>query len=177
MQERAHGNRAAATCFAVAFFLDVLDVLAHIVVVTGLLHHHFHVGLHVAHHILHGVEAAGIGIAVVSTVSAAVAELLSLRTGAGALGHTAAKGASHVKAAVHQALRQQSAEHMAAAAKSPAAGLSQQEALAAAIAAAAAAHAHKHLAAQGSGTGNAADAEHPQASSTVQQQAGQTDPR
>lgn len=37
------------------------------------------VGLHVPHHLLHAVEGAGIFIAVVSTVAAAVAEILAMR--------------------------------------------------------------------------------------------------
>lgn len=37
------GNLSAAAAFAVAFLGDVLDVAAHIVVVTGLLHTHFQV--------------------------------------------------------------------------------------------------------------------------------------
>lgn len=132
MEERAHGHKAATACFALAFVFDVLDVLAHIVIVVGLLHHHFNVGLHVAHHILHGVEGAGVGIAVVSTVAAAVAELLSLRKGAAAaVGHAAAGGAGHVKAALHQALHHTGPASQAAAA----AGLSHPQALSAAEAA------------------------------------------
>jgi hypothetical protein len=37
------GNVSAAAAFAVAFLGDVLDVAAHVVVVTGLLHTHFQV--------------------------------------------------------------------------------------------------------------------------------------
>jgi hypothetical protein len=37
------GNLSAAAAFAVAFLGDVLDVAAHVVVVTGLLHTHFQV--------------------------------------------------------------------------------------------------------------------------------------
>jgi hypothetical protein len=79
MEERHTGNRPALVGFAIAFAFDVLDVVAHIVVVLGLLHHHFHVGLHVPHALLHGVEGAGIAIAMVSTAAAAVAEMLAMR--------------------------------------------------------------------------------------------------
>jgi hypothetical protein len=37
------GNLSAAAAFAVAFLGDVLDVAAHVVVVTGLMHTHFQV--------------------------------------------------------------------------------------------------------------------------------------
>ena len=43
MEERENNHLAAFVGFAVAFAFDVLDVLAHIVVVVGLLHQHFHV--------------------------------------------------------------------------------------------------------------------------------------
>ena len=36
-------------------------------------------GIHVPHHLLHGVETAGIVVAVVSTVTATVGELLAVR--------------------------------------------------------------------------------------------------
>jgi len=39
------GNLSAAAAFAVAFLGDVLDVAAHVVVVTGLMHTHFQVNL------------------------------------------------------------------------------------------------------------------------------------
>lgn len=42
-EERHAGHLAAFLGFALAFAFDVLDVMAHIVVVVGLLHHHFHV--------------------------------------------------------------------------------------------------------------------------------------
>lgn len=107
MQEERHGgNLPAFLGFAVAFTFDVLDVLAHVVVVVGLLHHHFQVGLHVPHHVLHAVEGAGIGIAVVSTVAAAAAEILAMRrvqalADAAAAATAAAAGkASHAAAAV-----------------------------------------------------------------------------
>ena len=34
------------------------DVLAHVVTVVGLLHHHFHVGIHVPHAIVHAAEVS-----------------------------------------------------------------------------------------------------------------------
>jgi hypothetical protein len=43
------GNVSAAAAFAVAFLGDVLDVAAHVVVVTGLLHTHFQVSLVAVH--------------------------------------------------------------------------------------------------------------------------------
>jgi hypothetical protein len=43
MEERHNGHLAAFLGFLVAFTFDVLDVLAHIVVVVGLLHQHFQV--------------------------------------------------------------------------------------------------------------------------------------
>ncbi|GIL69503.1 hypothetical protein Vretifemale_422, partial [Volvox reticuliferus] len=79
MEERHNGHLAAFLGFLVAFTFDVLDVLAHIAVVVGLLHQHFQVGLHVPHSVLHSVEGAGIAIAVISTVAAAAAEILAMR--------------------------------------------------------------------------------------------------
>ncbi|EFJ42337.1 hypothetical protein VOLCADRAFT_97607 [Volvox carteri f. nagariensis] len=81
VEERANGHLAAFLGFLVAFTFDVLDVLAHIVVVVGLMHQHFQVGLHVPHSVLHNVEGAGIAIAVISTVAAAAAEIMAMRRG------------------------------------------------------------------------------------------------
>lgn len=53
-------------------------MLTHIVVVAGLLHQHFAVGWHVPHSLLHWAEAGGIAIAVVSTLAAALGEVLSM---------------------------------------------------------------------------------------------------
>ena len=47
-------------------------------VVAGLLHQHFAVGWHVPHSLLHWAEAGGIAIAVVSTLAAALGEVLSM---------------------------------------------------------------------------------------------------
>lgn len=44
VEERAHGHFAPFLGFLLAFTFDVLDVLAHIVVVVGLMHQHFQVG-------------------------------------------------------------------------------------------------------------------------------------
>lgn len=98
MEERHERNTLSTIGFAVAFLFDLLDVVAHLVIVVGLLHEYFHVGLHIAHGVLHAVENSGIAIAVVSTVSAAVAELLSLRAGQ--------HGAHGAKEMVHEALNQ-----------------------------------------------------------------------
>jgi hypothetical protein len=51
----------------------------HALVVTGLLHHHFHIGLHIPHAILHMAESGGLVLAVISTLAAAGAELLAIR--------------------------------------------------------------------------------------------------
>ena len=53
-------------------------MLTHVVVVAGLLHQHFAVGWHVPHSLLHWAEAGGIAIAVVSTLAAALGEVLSM---------------------------------------------------------------------------------------------------
>lgn len=58
------------------------DVVAHLVVVAGLLHQHFHIGVHIAHSLLHTLESWGLLIAVVSTLAAAAAEVLAMRAGA-----------------------------------------------------------------------------------------------
>ncbi len=55
------------------------DVVAHIVIVFGLLYKHFHVGPHIPHALLHSAEAGGVAIAAVSTLAAAAAEVLSMR--------------------------------------------------------------------------------------------------
>ncbi|GLI62676.1 hypothetical protein VaNZ11_005352 [Volvox africanus] len=98
VEERHNGHLEAFLCFLVAFTFDVLDVLAHIVVVVGLLHQHFQVGLHVPHSVLHSVEGAGIAIAVISTVAAAAAEILAMRRNL-AIANSAATAAATAPAA------------------------------------------------------------------------------
>ncbi|KAF8056467.1 hypothetical protein HT031_006324 [Scenedesmus sp. PABB004] len=78
-EERAAGNRASAGAFAVALLGDVLDVAAHVVVVAGLLHTHFQLGVHVDHHLLHLVERGGLLVAAVGTVAATLGEVLAVR--------------------------------------------------------------------------------------------------
>jgi hypothetical protein len=51
-------------------------------IVAGLLHQHFHVGPHVSHALLHAAEGGGLAIAVVSTLAAAVAEVVAMRRSA-----------------------------------------------------------------------------------------------
>lgn len=55
------------------------DVAVHALVVVGLLHHHFHLGLHIPAALLHAAESCGLALAVVSTLAAAGAELLAMR--------------------------------------------------------------------------------------------------
>ncbi len=56
---------------------------------AALLHQHFGLGLPIGHAMLHSVEAAGVGIAVVSTLAATLGEVLAARHAAAA---AAAKG-------------------------------------------------------------------------------------
>ena len=62
-------------------------------IVAALLHQHFGVGFHIAHSTLHSLEAAGVGIAVVSTLAATVGEVLAARHAAAAAAAVAAAGA------------------------------------------------------------------------------------
>jgi hypothetical protein len=57
------------------------DVAAHALVVMGLLHNHFQVGLYIPHALLHLAESGGLVLAVISTLAAAGAELLAMRRG------------------------------------------------------------------------------------------------
>jgi hypothetical protein len=72
-----------------------VDVLAHVLIVAGLLHQHFHVGPHVSHTLLHAAEGGGLAIAVVSTLAAAMAEVVAMRRSA-ALAAAADHGGKYV---------------------------------------------------------------------------------
>jgi hypothetical protein len=75
--EAAKGNRNAARAFWLAFLCDASDLGAHVVIITSLLNIHYGVGPHFPHSWLHTAEYGGLAVAVVSTLSAVVGELLS----------------------------------------------------------------------------------------------------
>ncbi len=83
------------------------DVAAHVLIVLGLLHQHFHVGPHVSHALLHAAEGGGLAIAVLSTLAAATAEVLAMRGAHSALLRRAqaqaAAGGGGVEAHAHGA--------------------------------------------------------------------------
>lgn len=89
LQEAASGNSVAASrAFWLAFICDAADVGAHAMIVMGLLHNYFHIGVSMPHHALHVAEWGGLLAAVVSTVAAILGEILS----AGMLKHKKAFG-------------------------------------------------------------------------------------
>jgi len=75
--EAEKGNMPAAHAFWLAFLCDASDLCAHVIIVTSLLNIHYDVGPHLPHTWLHTAEYGGLVVAVVSTLSAVVGELLS----------------------------------------------------------------------------------------------------
>jgi hypothetical protein len=56
-----------------------VDAGIHLLVVAGLAHAHLALGVAVPHGVLHAAEGVGLGVAVLSTVAAAGAEVLAAR--------------------------------------------------------------------------------------------------
>ncbi|KAL4541183.1 hypothetical protein Ndes2526B_g05726 [Nannochloris sp. 'desiccata'] len=75
--EAEKGNMPAARAFWLAFLCDASDVGAHVIIITSLLNVHYSVGPHLPHIWLQTAEYGGLAVAVVSTLSAVVGELLS----------------------------------------------------------------------------------------------------
>jgi hypothetical protein len=90
------GNMPAARAFWLAFLCDASDLCAHIIIVTSLLHLHYGVGPHLPHTWLHTAEYGGLVVAVASTLSAVVGELLSAGVSRPWWGNRGPKG-SHSK--------------------------------------------------------------------------------
>eukprot|EP01026_Neomeris_dumetosa_P055696 TRINITY_DN50725_c0_g1_i4.p2 TRINITY_DN50725_c0_g1~~TRINITY_DN50725_c0_g1_i4.p2 ORF type:complete len:347 (+),score=65.55 TRINITY_DN50725_c0_g1_i4:520-1560(+) len=78
-KEFGQGSFSGGVAFLVAYLMDMLDVLAHVVIIVGLLEHHFQIGFVVSHKFLEVAEYGGLMAAVIATLAAVVGELVSSR--------------------------------------------------------------------------------------------------
>lgn len=92
MQERRANNLPAAVGFVVALVCDTVDVVLHVFVAVGLMHHHFKVGLKLSHCLIHKAEHWALVLAAVSTAAAAIAEVVAAESPQS--GHRGSDGAT-----------------------------------------------------------------------------------